>query len=113
MAVRRAGKSSPPARAAAGLGPLKPAARQLVAHVISSMALQDYRHCCNLDGLARSLGKNPKRLQSTLKRLAEQGWLRLDSKDPQTVYPTVAALRWQDPTLSDAQARKMLRSIKR
>ena len=112
MAVRRGGKSSPPT-VAAGLGLLKPAERQLVAHVISSMALQDYRHCCNLDSIAQSLGKNPKRLQSTLKRLAEQGWLHLDAKDPQTVYPTVAALRWQDPTLNDAQAKKMLRSIKR
>jgi hypothetical protein len=42
-------------------------------------------------------------------RLAEQGYLTVKSD---FVYPTVAALLWQNPELSEAEARRVLAGIR-
>ena len=45
-------------------------------------------------------------------KLAEQGYLMIEGKVAVNVYPTAAALRWQDPKLSEREARGILRRLK-
>ena len=61
------------------------------------------------DEIAKRLKMSPQRLQTILHKLEGQRWLTVKND---FVYPTVAALRWQNPDLSENAAGKIIRSLK-
>jgi DNA-binding IclR family transcriptional regulator len=88
---------------------LTPRARQVVNLVVNSVALGSHDNDAEVGALATQLETSPARLQTILHKLEEQGWLTVKSD---FVYPTIEALRWQNPNLEEREARKMLRSLK-
>ncbi len=91
------------------LPPLTPRAVEIVNLVVNSVALRTHDNDAEVGAIAKQLGMAPKRLETMLHKLADQGWLTVKNN---FVYPTVAALRWQDPDLSEKAAIKILRSLK-
>ena len=59
--------------------------------------------------IANQLGTPPKRLATILHKLEAEGWVTVKND---FVYPTVAALCWQNPNLSEKAAGKIIRSLK-
>ena len=66
----------------------------------------------NVDSLAEQLKTTPGRLRSMLRKLVQDGYLIIEGKIAESVYPTVAALRWQDPKLGERAAKAILRRLK-
>lgn len=95
------------------LQPLTGIARELFTHVLNSIAFRHYDDCCSVDDLAEKFGKIPGRLQPAIRKLAQQGYVAVEGKLYPMIYPTVAALRHQDPHLSIAEAEAVLRKAKR
>jgi len=91
------------------LPPLTPRAREIVNLVVNAVALGTHDNDAEVGAMAKQLSMSPKRLQTMLHKLEEQGWLTLRKE---FVYPTVAALKWQNPQLSDREAAKIIRSLK-
>jgi hypothetical protein len=85
----------------------------VLSHILNSIAFEDYGDCCSVDEIAKSLDRTPGRLTTTLKRLADKGYLTIEGRVFPTAYPTEAALRKQDPSLSEAAAQKLLRKLRR
>jgi DNA-binding IclR family transcriptional regulator len=88
---------------------LTPRARQVVNLVVNSVALGSHDNDAEVGALATQLETSPARLRTILRKLEEQGWLTVKSD---FVYPTIEALRWQNPNLEERDARKMLRSLR-
>jgi hypothetical protein len=88
---------------------LTPRAREIVTLVVNTLALGTHDDEGEVGAIAKTLGTTPKRLQSMLRKLEEQGWLTARND---FVYPTVAALQWQNPDLDERAAKKLLRSLK-
>jgi DNA-binding IclR family transcriptional regulator len=91
------------------LPPLTPRAREIVNLVVNAVALRTHGNDAEVGAMAKQLSMSPKRLQTMLHKLEEQGWLTLRND---FVYPTVPALQWQNPGLSDREAAKIIRSLK-
>jgi hypothetical protein len=91
------------------LPPLTPRARQIVNLVINSVALGAHDNDAEIGAIAKQIGMSPARLQTTLNKLEEQGWVRIKHD---FVYPKPAALRWQNPDMSENEAARMVRSLK-
>ena len=109
MAAKR-----PPRRPSHGPATLSqptPAQQQVLSHVLNSIAFVNFNECCSVEALAEHFGRTSGRMLSTLRKLVESGHLTLRGKEYQWVYPTVAALRKQDPSLSEAAATKILAKI--
>ena len=90
------------------LGPLTGIARDLFTHVLNSIAFERYGDCCSVDDLADRFGKTPGRLKPAIRKLLEQGYVTVEGEIYPVIYPTVAALRHQDPKLSKAEAQRIL-----
>jgi DNA-binding IclR family transcriptional regulator len=88
---------------------LTPRARQVVNLVVNSVALGSHDNDAEVGALAKQLETTPARLQTILRKLEEQGWLTVKSD---FVYPTMEALRWQNPDLNEREARTVLRSLR-
>ena len=88
---------------------LTPRARQVVNLVINAVALGTHDNDAEVGVMAKQLGMTPGRLQTVLSKLEEQGWLTVRNG---FVYPTAAALQWQNPELTDRAAAKVLRSLR-
>ena len=56
-----------------------------------------------------TLGTKPSALQRMVAKLQEQGWLNAKND---FVYPTPAALRWQNPDMSESAAAKLVRALR-
>jgi DNA-binding IclR family transcriptional regulator len=91
------------------LPPLTPRAREVVTAVVNSVALGTHDDDAEVGALAKQLGSTPARLQTILHKLESQGWVTVKSD---FVYPTAAALRWQNPDLDEREADKVLRRLK-
>jgi hypothetical protein len=87
------------------LPPLTPRAKEIVNHVINTVALGNHDNDGEMGAIAQRLEMTPARLQTMLGRLVEQGYLTMKGD---FVYPTVAALLWQNPDLPEAEARRVL-----
>jgi DNA-binding IclR family transcriptional regulator len=96
-------------RKAKSLPPLTPRAREVVNHVVNTVALGDHDNDGEIGAIAARIGMTPARLQTTLRKLAEQGYVTIKSD---FVYPTVAALRWQNPAMDEKEAAKVLRALR-
>ena len=100
-------------RAANRLPTLTGLARDLYLQVLNKIAFQDYDECCLVDTLAENLGKTPGRLQPAIRKLVELGYVTVEGEIYPIIYPTIEALRHQDPRLSEADAREILANVRR
>jgi hypothetical protein len=91
------------------LPPLTPRTRQLVNYVVNAVALGTHDNDAEIGAVAEAIEMSPTRLTTVAKKLQDQGWLRIKGD---FLYPTVDALRWQEPDLSENQARNLLRQLK-
>jgi hypothetical protein len=82
-------------------------------HILNSAAFKNYGDCCGVEEIAKALDRTPGRMQAILNRLAKKGYLTIEGRIYPTVYPTVAALRRQDPQLGQSDAEKLLRQLHR
>ncbi len=80
--------------------------------VLNAVAFGTHADLGNADSLAEKLGTTPGRLRPMLRKLVEQGYITLEGKVAENVYPTVAALQWQDSKLSERDAKAILRRLK-
>jgi len=80
--------------------------------LLNAVAFGTHADVGNVESLAEKLGTTPGRLRATLRKLAQQGYLTVEGKIAENVYPTEAALRSQDPKLSERQAKRILQSLK-
>ena len=94
------------------LAPLTGIARELFTQVLNSIAFEKYGDCCAVDDLAERFGKTPGRLQPALRKLVEQGYVTVEGDLFPIIYPTVAALRHQDPKLSKSDAEQILAKVR-
>jgi hypothetical protein len=92
--------------------PLSGLAREVFTHVLNSIAFGNYGDCCAVDGIAEQYAKTPGRLQPAIRKLVEQGYVTLEGDVFPIIYPTVAALRHQDPKLSKADAETILAKVR-
>jgi len=88
---------------------LTPRARQVVNYVVNMVALGTHDNDAEIGAVANGIEMTPARLRTIAGKLAEQGWLKIKGE---FLYPTVEALRWQEPDLSESQARNLLRRLK-
>jgi len=91
------------------LPPLTPRAREIVNLVVNAVALRTHDNDAEVGAMAKQLGMSPKRLQTMLHKLEEQGWLTVKND---FAYSTVTARQWQNPELSDREAAKIIRALK-
>jgi hypothetical protein len=97
---------------ARNLPPLTPRGQQIMSLVLNAVAFGTHADIGNVDSLAEKLRTTPGRLRPMLRKLVDQGYLTIEGKMAENVYPTVAALRWQDPRLSEREAKAILRRLK-
>jgi hypothetical protein len=80
--------------------------------VLNAIAFGNHADLGNEDSLAEKLRTTPGRLRPTRQKLVDQGYLTIEGKVGENVYPTVAALRWQDPKLSEREAKRIIAKLK-
>ena len=88
---------------------LTPRGHEIVSLVINTLALGTHDDEAEVGAMAKQLGVKPANLQRMLNKLQEQGWLTMKND---FAYPTVAALRWQNPELTEGAAEKLVRSLR-
>jgi len=93
---------------AAELPPPTPRGQQIISLVLNAVAFGTHGDVGNVDSLAEKLGTAPGRLRPMLRKLVNQGYLTVVGEVAENVYPTVAALRRQDPKLTDREAKAIL-----
>jgi DNA-binding IclR family transcriptional regulator len=93
----------------AALPPLTPRAREVVNYVVNAVALGTHDNDAEVGAMAKKLGTTPGRLATILRKLEEQGYLTVKND---FVYPTVAALRWQNPELSEQEAKRIINRLR-
>jgi len=101
------------AKKAGALPPLGGVAQQVMAHLLNSIVLGHYPDAGSLEQIADELGKSAGGVRRAVNTLVDKGYVSIAGKTVETIYPTIAALRQQDPTLSEPAARKILARIKR
>ena len=77
--------------------------------VINTVALGTHDDEAEVGAMAKTLGTKQGSLERLLHKLEEQGWVTIKND---FVYPTVAALLWQNPDLSENEAKKLVRSLR-
>jgi|SRR6187431_2507540 len=87
---------------------LTPRAKQVVNLVVNSVAFGTHDDDAEVGAIAKELGTTPGRLEAILRKLTDQGYVTVKSD---FVYPTVAALKAQQPSISDREARSILRRL--
>src|SRR5687768_12626528 len=86
--------------------------QQIMSLVLNAVAFGTHADVGNVDSLAEQIGTTSGRLRPMLTKLVDQGYLSIEGKLAENVLPTVAALRWQDPKLSEREAKAILRRLK-
>jgi DNA-binding IclR family transcriptional regulator len=94
------------------LPPLTRRGQQIMSLLLNAVAFGIHDDLGNIDSLAEKLGTTPGRLRAMLRKLVDQGYLTIEGNVAEHVYPTVAALRWQNPKLTEREARAILRALK-
>jgi hypothetical protein len=97
---------------AAKLPRLTPRGQRIISLVLNAVAFGTHADIGNVDSLAEKLGTSPGRLRRTLRKLVDQGYLTIKGKVAENDYPTMVALRWQNPKLSERDAKAILRRLK-
>jgi hypothetical protein len=65
-----------------------------------------------VDALAVKAGYNAWPIRPMLRKLIDDGYLSIEGDIAENVYPTVAALRWQDLKLTPREAKAIVRGLK-
>jgi DNA-binding IclR family transcriptional regulator len=91
---------------------LTPRGQQIMSLVLNAVAFGTHADTGNVDSLSEKLGTTAGRLRPMLQKLVDQGYLTIEGKVTENVYPTVAALRWQDPKLSERDAKRIIAKLK-
>src|SRR4051812_18769316 len=86
------------------LPPLTPRSHEIVSFVINTVALGSHDDEAEIGAMAKTLGTKQGSLERLLHKLEEQGWVTVKND---FVYPTPAALRWQNPDMSENAAAKL------
>jgi hypothetical protein len=73
--------------------------------LLNAVAFGTHGDVGNVYSLAGKLGTTSGRLRPMLRKLAQQGYVTIERDIGENVYPTMAALRWQDPKLSEREAK--------
>jgi hypothetical protein len=89
--------------------PLTPRAKQVVNLVVNSVALGTHGDDAEIGVLAKELDTTPGRLEAILRKLTDQGYVTVRNS---FVYPTVAALKGQKPSITERESKAILRSLK-
>jgi hypothetical protein len=95
----------------AALPPLQGIEQRVMAYVSSSVAFENYGDCCSVEDMAARFRRTPGRFLTLLRKLEAKGYVTIRGETLPWVYPTVAALRHQDETLSETRAKRILRRI--
>src|SRR5262245_56796987 len=104
MSKRKPSRISKP-RNAPSLPPLTDVQRQVMSYILTSIAFKNFDNVSSVDAIAEYFHRSPARFMSTLRKLAEKGYLRIEGDSYPWIIPTVAALRQQDPRLSEPEAK--------
>ena len=86
--------------------------RELVSYILNAAAFGTHGNDAELDTMAANLRTTPGRLRPTLRTLEAQGWLTVEGRAAEFVYPTVAAIRATNPNVDKAEAEKTLRKLR-
>ena len=78
--------------------------------MINAVALGTHENECELGAVAAALNSTPGRLRPILAKL--KGWVTVTGRSGEFVYPTKAALQWQQPALTDREALAILAGLK-
>ena len=84
-------------------------AKQILNLVVNSIAFGSHDNDGEVGALAEELGTTPARLQKALTQLKDEGLIVIKSD---FIYPTIAGLKHQQPTLSDKDAKAILRKVR-
>ena len=87
---------------------LTPRARQIVNFVINAVALGTHSNDAEIGAVAKAIDMSPARLETIARKLQDQGWLTITND---FLYPTAGALRWQNPELTEQQAKRILAKL--
>ena len=87
---------------------LTPRARQVLNFVINSVALETHDDDAEIGSIAKGIGTTPRGLQPVLQKLVDLGFVEI-RRD--FVYPRPAALRWQNPAMTEREAKAILRKL--
>jgi hypothetical protein len=85
----------------------------ILTHILNSIAFENYGDCCSVEEIAKALDRSAGRMSTTLNHLVDKGYLTIEGRIYPTAYPTAAALRKQDRNLSERDAEKVLRKLRR
>lgn len=80
--------------------------------LLNAIAFGTFDDAGDVESLAAKLGTTPGHLRPMLRKLTEQGYVTVEGKTTEYVYPTVAALRWQNPKLSEKEANAILKRLR-
>jgi DNA-binding IclR family transcriptional regulator len=86
-------------------------AQQVLVYLLNSVAFGKYADCCSIEDIAEQLGKKPASIRRAVTALRENGYVTVTGEVLELVYPTIAALRQQDPSLSESEAKRILKRI--
>ena len=70
--------------------------QQIVSLLLNSVVFGTHGNMGNVDSLAEQLKTTPGRLRPMLRKLVQDGYLTIEGKIAENVYPTVAAWRWRE-----------------
>jgi hypothetical protein len=112
MPAKKTSARNPSSPRTKELPPLTPIQGQVIAYVMTSIALEDYENCCTADRIAEQLQRDPEKFMQTLRKLEAKGYVRIEGETFPLVYPTIEALLQQDRRLSETDARKILALLK-
>lgn len=88
---------------------LTPRARQVLTLVVNAVALGRHDDDAEIEAIAKTIGTPAGRLTLIVRKLEEQGYV---TTKRDFVYPTVAGLRWQNPAVTEQEARAVLRKLR-
>lgn len=78
------------------LARLTPLGQQIMSLLLNAVAFGTHGSVGNVDSLAEPLKTTSGRLRPVLRKLVHDGYLTIEGKIAESVYPTVAALRWRE-----------------
>lgn len=94
------------------LGNLTPRGHEILAFVFNSIAFKNHDQNCDVESLAEHLETKPAVMRRTLAKMVDAGYVTVEGS-AEYVYPTVAALRDQEPELTSVEATKLLKRLHR
>jgi hypothetical protein len=85
--------------------------QQVLSHLLTAIELGNYDETAPSDDLAKAFGRNPKPFKRVINQLVRKGYATVSGGMLEMVYPTVAALRNQNPDLSPSHAERVLKKL--